>query len=483
MKTILFFDRMSLTDLYVSIGNGLKDNAHIVHVAYSEIEEEKLNRAGITDYVSYKKLFFKYLDNTPTNSAILKEIDDDIIKYSDDVFNLNGSIQSDRGFKYLNYDEALHSAQSHYLAWKEIFSLQKVDILYHEAVSLFFNHIAAILCIKQGGEYRYMVQTKSDKPGFSYINVKGDKLTSPEIEKRYETYIKNPGTIDVNRSKKFLEGFRADYSVFMGSVASKSLSKTKLAIMAIKSRLKAKLYSKKYDRVRDNIDYMLLNENFSHQKLINLNQYRSLGIQFVKEVPSGEPYYYYSMHLEPESVVLYEGDGIYTNQIKLIENIAASLPVGCYLYVKDHPHELAYRKADDYYRLMQIPNVRLLSPELPGKVLIANAIGVLSINGTAGFEGLMLNKQVYCFGKNYYSMTPRVTYIHNVRDIRTSIYGNIGRMYQDDIELYAYVNAFLDSAKSGFVNFFVDREKKLGIDIEQNGKIIAQDLIQELHED
>lgn len=482
MKTILFFDRMSLTDLYVSIGNALKDHANIVHVAYSDVEEDKLRKAGISDYICYKKLVIKYFDSTPIDFDILNEVDDVVIKYSDEVFNLNGSIQSDRGFKYLTYDEALHSAQSHYLAWRKIFSLHHVDILYHEAVSLFFNHIAAILCLKQGGEYRYMVQTKSDKEGFSYINVRGDKLTSPEIEKRYEAYINNPETIDVNRSKKFLESFRADYSVFMGSVASKSLSKTKLTIQSLKSSLKAKLYSNKYDRVRDNIDYMLLNENFSNQKLVNLEQYRRLGIKFIKNIPSGESYYYYSMHLEPESVVLYEGDGIYTNQIKLIENIAASLPVGCYLYVKDHPHELAYRKADDYYRLMQIPNVRLLSPDLPGKVLIANAIGVLSINGTAGFEGLMLNKQVYCFGKNYYSMTPRVTYIHNVRDIRTAIYGNIGRSYHDDIELYAYVNAFLDSAKSGFVNFFVDREKKLGIDIEKNGKTIAEDLIIELHE-
>ena len=81
---------------------------------------------------------------------------------------------------------------------------------------------------------------------------------------------------------------------------------------------------------------------------------------------------------------------IYANQVKLIENIAASLPVGYYLYVKDHPHELAYRKAEDYRRLMQIPNVRLLRKSIPGKLVIRNAVGVFTINGTAGFEGLLL---------------------------------------------------------------------------------------------
>lgn len=55
--------------------------------------------------------------------------------------------------------------------------------------------------------------------------------------------------------------------------------------------------------------------------------------------------------------------------------------------MKDHPHEFAYRNAEDYLRLMNIPNVRLFNSKIPGRVLINNAVGVFTINGTAGFEG------------------------------------------------------------------------------------------------
>ena len=197
-------------------------------------------------------------------------------------------------------------------------------------------------------------------------------------------------------------------------------------------------------------------------------------------VPEGEKYYYYSFHLEPEATVLYLSDGIYANQVKLIENIAASLPAGYYLYVKDHPHEYAYRSACDYKRLMNIPNVRLLHQFISGKQLIAGAVGVFTINGTAGFEGLMLGKQVYCFGRSFYSFHPSVNYIHNIRDIRSVVYENMDNEKSTGDSLLVFVNAYLESLHKGFVTYFGDRAERAGFDQDENAKVIVTDLIEEL---
>lgn len=482
MKTVLFLDRDDLTDLYLLIGKALEGKANVIHIAYSEKDAQKLENAGINDYYHYRRMFSNFIDYTQLDMKIIEELDREIITCSDGDFNLNASIQSDRGYSILTYEECLLSAQSHYLCWKKIFSEHKVDLFYHELCSLNFNHIAALLCRKQGGEYRYMTQRNSDLPGYSYMYVIGDKMTAPQIECGYAYYTSHPQEIQTERCKTFLEKFRKDYSVFLGNEKNPDTSVFSLLRKSAKTRLVYYIRRKNFDRIKDNISYWLLQQDGYKEKIINRHEYKKRKIEFVTTPNPNEKYYYYSMHLEPEAVVLYPGGGLYTNQIKLIENIAASLPAGTYLYVKDHPHEFAYRRADDYDRLMKVPNVRLIHRSIPGKTLIANAIGVFTINGTAGFEGLLLGKQVYCFGKNFYSFMDKVNYIHNIRDAREIIYSNIGKQYADDIELYAYVNAYLDACHPGFVTYFDGMQNTCSQPPEDNAKMIARDIIKELYE-
>lgn len=479
MKTILFFDRCDLTDLYVSIGVHLIDKMNVIHVAFSNEEKQKLQAAGITDYIDYQELLNRNIDTFPLNESIIQEIDHTIISASDGRFNLNSSMQSDRGYSILSYNEALLLAQSHYLAWKEIFSKQKVDIMYHEICSQFMVHIAALLCKSQGGIYRDTIQCASDKEGYRYLNIDGENFRCPEIENKYYYYKNNPDMIDKKRCQSFLEKYRKDYSVFFGSEIKSNVPVLRIFIQAIKSWLIKLVKIKDYDRIKDNISYWLLLNNYNARKLKNLYDYWSCGVEFVTDIPEGETYYYYSFHLEPEATVLYLGDGIYQNQVKLIQNIAASLPAGTYLYVKDHPHEYAYRDACDYERLMNVPNIRLIHQSIPGKKLIANAKGVFSINGTACLEALLLGKQVYCFGNSYYCCQERVNVIKNVRDIRDIVYTLVDKVYSDDNDLYAFVEAYLESSHSGYTDFFCGRQNSLGIDIRQNGMTMAEDIIKE----
>ena len=480
MKTILFFDRCDLTDLYLSIGAHLKDTLNVIHVAFSDEEKQKLQAFGITDYIDYKELLNRNIDNIPLNETIVQEIDQTIITASEGRFNLNSSIQSDRGFAILSYGEALLLAQSHYLAWKEIFNRQNVDIMYHEICSQFMVHIAALLCKNQGGIYRDMIQCASDLEGYRYLNVDGENFRCQEIEGKYYHYKAHPNMIDKNRCQSFLKKYRKDYSVFFGSEIKAKVPIIRILSMAVKSWIVKMHKLKNYDRIKDNISYWLLSTNSNARKLKNLFDYWSSGVKFITDIPEKETYYYYSFHLEPEATVLYLGDGIYENQVKLIQNIASSLPAGTYLYVKDHPHEYAYREACDYERLSKVPNIRLIHQSIPGKKIISNAKGVFSINGTACFEALLLGKQVYCFGNSYYSCQKRVNVIKNIRDIRDKVYALYNIVYNDDDDLYAYVEAYLESSHSGYTDFFCGRQNKLGIDISQNGLTIAEDIIKEL---
>ncbi len=476
MKTVLFLHRLELTHLFSGISKELENRMNIIHVAYSDEEEKFLRNLGIIPDYNYRELLSDALkDQTIIDQKVLDDIDTLFIKITNGRFNLNSSIQSDRGFSLLSYEEVLLLVQAIYSVWMKIFNEQKIDIFIHESCSLFFNHLAAVLCKNQGGIYLWYIMLSGEDEKMYYANITNDDFSCPEIEEKMRYYLNNPNKIDYERCRRFIQKFRSSYDVFMGGIAPPN-GLFYWGIRSIKTWFYNKINEKKYDKLIDNIDYWLVHENIPYEKVYNLKKYKEKRISFEEPI-KGEKYYYYSFHLEPEAVVSYLGDGIYANQVKLIENIAASLPVGYYLYVKDHPHEFAYRNVDDYLRLMEIPNVRLIRTSIPGKSLIKNSIGVFSINGTAGFEALMLQKQVYCFGKSYYTNFSRVNYIHNIRDLRNILYANINEVYTDDDEFMAFVNSYLDALHLGMVDFFMGRAENYNIDFDLNARRIANDLI------
>lgn len=479
MKTILFFDRCNLTDLYILLTKELQGKVNIVHVAYSEAESKALDKAGIRDYINYQERLSQLVDTLKPTDVLIQEIDRLIINQSKGQFSLNSSIQNDRGYTLLSYQESLLLACCHYTIWKEIFEKQHVDLMYHELASQFMTHIAALVCKHQGGEYVFQTQSTSEESDYSYLNLDGENFGCIELEEHYRYFKEHPEDIDIDRCINFIKKFRSEYNVAFGNIVKPSNNKWYLIRDSIKTSLFRRVHKNEYDRIKNNINYWLLQNNIAADKLHNLREYKKKNIIFSKPI-KGERYFYYSFHLEPEAVVLYQGGGLYVNQVKLIENIAASLPAGYYLYVKDHPHEFAYRKAEDYERLMKVPNIRLIDQRIPGKSLIKDAIGVFTIVGTAGFEGLILGKQVYVFGNTNYTVTSLVNYIENIRDLRHFIYENMTKSY-DELELYTYVYSYLLSLHRGFVSYFgKERVEKSGINEFENANQIAYDILKKI---
>lgn len=473
MKTILFLHREELTLLYKNVITHLSDRVRVINVAYTDKEAKMLQDAGIRIDFNYTSILNGIIDANV--DLDITQIDEFFIKNSSGRFTLNGAIQSDRGFSVLSYAESLLLAKANYQAWVEIFKAGKIDLIIHEPTSLFWNHIAALMCKEQGGAFLTQSISFSDDDHVKYINILHDDYTCPEVIANVTKYLQHPELIDTERCNVFIRKFRSSYDIFLQNLQP-NRSRWKFLVSSLKRRLSRFMKRNKYDRVKQNIDYWLNKQDPMGSRLRNLRGYRRNKIKFTEPV-EGEKYYYYSFHLEPEAVVLYLGDGIYANQVKLIENIAAALPVGCYLYVKDHPHEFAYRAADDFLRLSKVPNIRLIKSEIPGKRLIKDAIGVFTINGTAGFEGVMLNKQVYCFGKSYYTAYPKVNYIRNIRDLREVVYLNQHQVLTDDTEFMAFVNGYLDSLHVGMVDFFMGRAESYGVDLDENAKQIADDLV------
>lgn len=475
-KTILFFSRCELVHLYGKLHKHLISDFNIIHVAYSQFEADVLmDIHGIKNVFIFKNEFTSESKNLNLNKLVIEDIDRLFIEQTDGRFNLSGSIQSDRTFLNMEYNSALKITATYYQVWKKIFDLQPIDFFIHEPTSLMLNHIASVLCKKQGGVYSTHIMVQGEST-YNFIMVDHDNGYPTELIYNYNKISAQDISLNRERIDSFIAKFRANYDVFFSVIGSGKPNFKfyfKIFKSAVREQLSRFINRNKINREIDNIEYFLKNNRLNSTRIKNFFDYRKIKYDVYD---SEVDFYFYPLHLEPEAVVLYWSDGIYSNQVKLIENIASQLPTDTMLYVKDHPHLYGYRNVEDYKYIQRIPNVKLLAPHLPGKKIVKDSIGVITLNGTAGMEALLLNKQVYIFGSAFYGVSSRVKFIKNIKDFREVIYSFNKTEHIDDEEIHRFVFAYLNSHKIGFTDFYGGVAEKINIDMAENIKQLSSGL-------
>lgn len=476
MKTIIFFDRCFLTHHFALMTKTLIKDYNVVHIASSDYEVQILAQNNITQNVLRCDIEIINIYNTePLNFDLIKEIDDFYSKNTNGDFCLNSAIYCDRAKEILSYPDELHLAQSYYLFWKKILNNFEVACVLHETTSVLMNHICSTMCRSKNIPYLSHQWGNGDVP-YSYYYAEYDTHSNHTIKQQYELYLSHPELIDKERCDTYIEKFKKSFDIIFSGQKHINHSITNLLIKSIKERILQFTQRNKYDKIGNNVDYWMVRDRLWKRRLRNAVQYKK-RIKFEEMVP-GEKYFYYSFHLEPEATISYLNGGWYVNQVKLIENIASSLPAGYYLYVKDHPHEYAYRDVIDYERLQHIPNVRLLRQDIPGKLVVKNAIGLFTINGTNGYEAILLGKPVFTFGKSYYSFYRGCYYIENVKDIKNVVTQVLGSDNNCSETLYAYLNAYFDALYSGAVLLFSDPSTlPANINVEENAILLSENLM------
>lgn len=119
-----------------------------------------------------------------------------------------------------------------------------------------------------------------------------------------------------------------------------------------------------------------------------------------------EPYIYYPLHMQPEMNVtaLAGTEGLYSDQIFLLETLRRRLPSYVKIFIKENPKQ-TYRCRDQYFfkRLNAIHNLEIVPQDFDSRELIRRSIGVATLTGTVGWEALCLGKPCLIFGNAWYS--------------------------------------------------------------------------------
>lgn len=144
------------------------------------------------------------------------------------------------------------------------------------------------------------------------------------------------------------------------------------------------------------------------------------------------PFAFFPLHFEPEVALQVYAQNYVKKQLSLIRQIAASLPAGMSLVVKDHPRAAGYRHYAFYDELLNIPNVVLADATLPAASIIQKADLITIISGTIGLEAALCKKPVITFGHTEYAALPD----HMVRFCANPL--DLPRFIQNQLQSYRY---------------------------------------------
>lgn len=153
-----------------------------------------------------------------------------------------------------------------------------------------------------------------------------------------------------------------------------------------------------------------------HGDLYNLSQWEydlfRLGIEyrnirlrfgnFFNKPQKNEKFVFFPFHVEPElALLLYAPYRILQSEIA--HNVAQSLAWDTCLYTKDHPQGIGKKNLGFYKKLVSLPNVKMLYPDLNSHAIISASLGVVTITGTAAMEAMLLGKPAITIGEVFFN--------------------------------------------------------------------------------
>lgn len=157
---------------------------------------------------------------------------------------------------------------------------------------------------------------------------------------------------------------------------------------------------------------------------------------------AGEKYFVYPLHYHPESSTSVLAP-YYVDEDVLIKNIAFSLPRGVKLYVKDHPNAVGFKPMSFYKDILKLPNIKYIDCDYPVEPLLHDALGVVTLTSTMGYEALLKQKRVIVFGEVFYASHPLCCKITSFAQIKDALENSMAPVSTESDVLREYNEKFV----------------------------------------
>tara|TARA_B110000014_G_C20120212_1_gene593288 strand:+ start:996 stop:2486 length:1491 start_codon:yes stop_codon:yes gene_type:complete len=399
-KKILFF--LDLFTLHFALADYLQKNTDYELYALVDVTDNPKSFFQNQKIVNFKKTWY-YHDNIEMKKS---HIDIEYLKNFEIKYNLNIKqlINNDRFFKkYNDYYNFTNSEINSILTqegklFEKIISDCKPDFLIMFQPSLRHEYFFYEVC-KQNN-VKPLIINPSLMGYKSFISEQINFLDEMNIEKENSTN-KTFNDLQSYYNKNNINHQIIDYV--------ENFAKSKLSLMNAAIEF---LFFSQNSNVKTHYTYAGRTKLRVFFKTFKNKISKKLRENFIKDnleskIPEKNSIYF-PLQVEPDRNLLL-GAPNFTNQIDSIKQISQSLPPNYTLCVKEHPGQnREWRDISFYKKIMEIPHVVLLKPEVPSSELYKKSSMVITAVGTSGFEALFYGKPVIVFNDTLYSVLPSV---------------------------------------------------------------------------
>ena len=178
---------------------------------------------------------------------------------------------------------------------------------------------------------------------------------------------------------------------------------------------------------------------------------------------SREKYIFFPLHVHNDAQTTLRAVQFF-RQDRTAELIAHALPKGLKLYVKQHPHGAGLIPLEQIKKIANLPNTRLVPPDINSHDLIEKSEAIITINSDVGWEGLLHQKPVIVLDKPFYSHKGITFDVDDMDHLTKYIQDAISKKTIPKEKLLPVVHAVLKSHypgsffKSGTVDFNLNPE-------------------------
>lgn len=293
-----------------------------------------------------------------------------------------------------------------------------------------------------------------------------------KTEQIFERY-KKDGLPPKNRqpAENFLNKYRAEHLKpnYVRTLSKPSLTPSSLGDLIT--------YSRRY--WEDPHNYVLTSpRQMVIQRLTRVTRRLIADNLFFEQPDPKDEFVLFPLHYQPEATTLVLS-AFNTDQLSLMEYISKSLPVGCRLYVKEHPKSVGRRPLAYYRRLKSIPQVKLISPYIDSHNLIPKAAAIATISGTMGWEGILYEKPVVTFGRAFYNASGLTHPVPDLYDLPSIFQKAIFHWKSNPELLLKFIAAVLEGTYAGDLGY---KNATAEAKSQQNIHTVASALLCELND-
>lgn len=290
--------------------------------------------------------------------------------------------------------------------WSKVLDEQKPDLIVNEVCTTEFVEVLYIEAKKRGIDYKTFLYGFQD----NYAYWLDSPFNSEICESRWESVTV---TDEIRQKAEAFCDSVIDRQSQPYYVRNLNFGILHLALHGLNGLFRAYLNALRHRREFHYEDYRVIWKTWMNARLCRLvRRYDDLGD--VKD----EEYVFFPLHFVPEATISYFAE-FFSEQAEVIEEMARCLKTNQRLVVKEHPQQVGMLLTRSYREVKRRnPNIVYLPGNIPSSDVIARCKLIVTITGTAGFEGIILGKPVITLGNVFYNHCSEVRKASSYKELK-----------------------------------------------------------------